>query len=115
MIIERICRWVIRISLFFSVGFLIWGFILYPHLPEEIPIQIGFDGMINRWGSKITIFVLPIVLLGTTLVSKSKTNDLKFSGVSYENRLSRIVLCGCLLLTCVGGTYLFFLYEKLTK
>lgn len=37
-------------------------------LPDNVPVQYGVDGNIRSWGSKYTLFVLPIVGVLTTLI-----------------------------------------------
>ena len=34
---------------------------VYPRLPERIPVHFGFTGEADRWGSRWTIFLMPLV------------------------------------------------------
>lgn len=115
MIFERIYRLIFRVSLAISIVLYGLGIFFYPSLPEKIPIQFGFDGGVNSWGSKPTVFLFPTLLLLVTLITRSKYLDVKYPVMSSENRLHKIVLCGCLLLICGVGLYLFFLCGKLLE
>lgn len=115
MIFERVYRLVFRVSLAISIVLYGLGIFFYPRLPAKIPIQFGFDGGVNNWGSKLTVFLFPTLLLAVALISRSKYLDVKYPVMSGENQLNKIVLCGCLLLICGVGLYLFFLYGKLLE
>lgn len=115
MIFERFYRWVIRISFAFTVVLYGLGIFFYSRLPAEIPIQFGVDGGVNNWGSKVTVFLFPTILLLVTLISRSKYVDVKYPGMGGENRLHKIILCGCQFLICGVGAYLFFLYSQMLE
>lgn len=114
MIFERIYRWVIRISVVISIVLYGLGSFFYSRMPAEVPTQIGFDGGVNSWGDKLTVFLFPTLLLGVALISKSKYVDIKYP-INGANRLHKMVLGGCLLLLFIGGAYFFFLYGKLLE
>ncbi|MDU5337150.1 DUF1648 domain-containing protein [Enterococcus sp.] len=114
MIFERVYIWVIRFSLAVSVVLYGFGIFFYSRLPVEVPTQIGFDGGVNSWGSKWTVFLFPILLLGIALISRSNYIDIRYPN-NRENRLYKLVLCSCLLLLAFGSVYFFFLYGRLLE
>ncbi|MEQ7166360.1 DUF1648 domain-containing protein [Enterococcus avium] len=87
----------------------------YSRLPAEVPIQFGFDGGVNSWGSKMTVFLFPTLLLGVTFTTRSKYVDAKYPVMTRENHLHKIALIGCLLLVWGVGIYLFFIYAALLE
>lgn len=115
MIFERVFRWVIRISFIISIVLYCLGIFFYSLLPAEVPIQFGFDGGVNSWGSKMTVFLFPTLLLGVTFTTRSKYVDAKYPVMTRENRLHKIALIGCLLLVWGVGIYLFFIYAALLE
>ena len=108
MIFERVFRWVIRISFIISIVLYCLGIFFYSRLPAEVPIQFGF-------GSKMTVFLFPTLLLGVTFTTRSKYVDAKYPVMTRENRLHKIALIGCLLLVWGVGIYLFFIYAALLE
>lgn len=34
---------------------------ILPHLPEQIPAHYGFDGQVDRWGSKYEALIFPVL------------------------------------------------------
>lgn len=114
MIFERVYIWVIRFSLAVSVVLYGFGIFFYSRLPVEVPTQIGFDGGVNSWGSKWTVFLFPTLLLGIALISRSNYIDIRYPN-NRENRLYKLVLCSCLLLLAFGSVYFFFLYRRLLE
>ena len=115
MIFERVYRWVVRISFMISIVLYSLGIFFYSRLPAEIPIQFGFDGGVNSWGSKLTVFLFPTLLLGVSFITRSKYVDVKYPVMSRENRLHKIASIGCLLLIWGVGIYLFFIYATLLE
>jgi len=54
------------LSLAISIIALIINIIAYPHLPDRVPVHWGINGEVNRYGSKLELFVLgalPFVIL----------------------------------------------------
>lgn len=49
------------------VGSIIYTILIYPSLPEEIPINFNLEGEADGWGSKATIFMFPLII-GPTLL-----------------------------------------------
>ncbi|MDT2572957.1 DUF1648 domain-containing protein [Enterococcus raffinosus] len=84
-------------------------------MPAKIPIQFGLDEKVTNWGSRGTVFLFPTLLLLIAIISSSNYSDMKYPVRSIENRVSKIALCGSLLLICVVGVYLFFLYARLLE
>lgn len=114
MIFEQAYRWIIRISFVISIVLFGLGVFFYARLPVKIPVQIGFNGDVNSWGSKITVFLFPALLLAVALISRSKYVDIKYP-VNGGNRLHKLALCCCLILLCIGSAYFFFMYGKLLE
>lgn len=53
---------VLEILVFGTVaGIWLMTLLRYPALPERIPIHFDGSGVINGWGSKSTIFLLPVI------------------------------------------------------
>ena len=44
-------------------------FLLYPRLPEQIPLHWNVSGEIDRYGSRENVFVMPAVMVGIVLLS----------------------------------------------
>lgn len=115
MMFERGYRWVRRISVLFSVALYGLSLFFYSRLPAKIPIQFGLDGRVTNWGSRGTVFLFPTLLLLIAIISSSNYSDMKYPVGSMENRVSKIALCGSLLLICGVGIYLFFLYARMLE
>ena len=51
---------------------------ILPHLPNQIPAHYGFDGQVDRWGSKYKTLVVPLLAVITggilLLVAKLTVN-----------------------------------------
>lgn len=114
MIFDRIFYWIIRISIVIAAILFGLGIIFYSRLPAEIPIQFGFDGDVNTYGSKVMVFLFPVILAVVTLISRSNYVDIKYP-TNGENRVHKLALCGCLLLIWGVGVYLFILYANLLQ
>lgn len=48
--------------------------IAYPFLPDSIPMQFDFSGAISRYGSKLELFLLPVLGIVTNLLLKKIPN-----------------------------------------
>lgn len=38
---------------------------ILPHLPNQIPAHYGFDGQVDRWGSKYETLIVPLLAVIT--------------------------------------------------
>ena len=81
----------------------VWG-----QLPDRIPIHFDLQGEANGWGSKYTIFLLPLMNIGIYLlflflpsVDPKRKDDTEFNSMFYKIRLVLILfLTGmCILAT----------------
>lgn len=57
-VFDRVLEW---FSLFLLIG--LWGLVLFAYLkmPDSIPIHFNASGQADRYGSKGTIFILPVI------------------------------------------------------
>jgi len=44
-----------------QIGVLIWLIAVYPAMPDQIPTNYGVGGEISAWGSKGTLWLMPII------------------------------------------------------
>ena len=52
-----------------SIFSLCLTFYFYPSLPSQVPTQWGFNGQVNSYGSRSTIFLIPVLTLAISLGS----------------------------------------------
>lgn len=43
---------------------------VYPWLPEQVPLQWGFDGVVNRYGARIELFGICVLAFGIQLLMR---------------------------------------------
>ncbi|HBQ64007.1 MAG TPA: hypothetical protein DD727_03610 [Clostridiales bacterium] len=75
--------------------------ILYPSLPEKIPMHWNARGEIDGWGGRNSAFLLPLIILGLSLLLKfipkidpHKKNYASFEGPYALIRLGFVVFMG---------------------
>lgn len=88
-------------TLLFAGGALVLTLIEYAGLPAEIPTHLNFHGQADAYGSKITIFLLPLlsIVIAISLISLSRFPE-KFNypypispeNAAFEYRKSRFLL-----------------------
>src|SRR5699024_5881680 len=49
------------ISILCIAGSIIYVIFLYPTLPETIPVHFNAKGEADNWGSKMSVFIMPII------------------------------------------------------
>lgn len=88
------------ISLILAVSPLIAYICLYSKLPDQVPMQFGFDGSVNRYGSKLELSMLPLITLGTylLLLVVPKIDPRKSNYRKFEKSYGIIILATLLLL-----------------
>lgn len=86
------------------------AFMVLPSLPEQIPIHWNFNGEIDKYSDKYSVFMFPVIILViviiqivTPRVDPKKKNYLKFSK-TYDQMFILIVLF-------LFGVYLFTVYS----
>jgi len=92
-----------------AVSFVV-TFIAYPHLPDRVPIQFAFDGSVNSYGDKITIFLLPaLVLLGYIGIPIFAKIDPKSE--NYEKFKTTYQFFRCSITVVFAVMHFFILYK----
>lgn len=72
-------------------GLLIVSLLLYPHLPDELPMQFSFSGEVSRTMNKgLAIWCIPIVEFMLLLYTDIKDN--RFAGIAIAILLTVIQL-----------------------
>ncbi len=88
------------INLFYAVFGtlpLLITFFLYPIIPDRIPIHYYIDGIINGWGSKNQLFIVPLIILAF-VIEQPKLFTLTFNHeqedkiTKYSNYFFLIIL-----------------------
>lgn len=88
------------INLFYAVFGtlpLLTTFFLYPIIPDRIPVHYYIDGIINGWGSKNQLFIVPLIILAF-VIEQPKLFTLKFNHeqedkiTKYNNYFFLIIL-----------------------
>jgi uncharacterized membrane protein len=77
--------------------------IIFPMLPELIPMNWGIDGEINSWGSKTMIFMSPAISLGIVLLLSflPKIDPLGKNVLRAEKAYGTIIVATVALMTVV--------------
>ncbi len=55
-------------TIIITLGLLISAIILYPSLPDKIPLHWNIQGQIDQYGQKPSIFLIPIMTLGMAIL-----------------------------------------------
>lgn len=102
-----------------KINFILGGILLlvacylYPRLPASVPTHLNVLGKFDGFGSKLTIFVLPLIIVVFGGVIAQPKIDQFFPVYSWANRLSKILLLGLILLLWGGAIYFFITYFQL--
>lgn len=105
---------------------LIWNWILMalpwvatlailPHLPEQIPAHYGFDGQVDRWGSKYEALIFPVLALVTGLLLLGIARFAGRAERSGENNRKISLLAGVVALAVMDAMTAYFLYTDLAQ
>ena len=80
---------------------------ILPHLPNQIPAHYGFDGQVDRWGSKYETLVVPLlaVITGGILLLAAKFAGKAEDG-GQNNR--RVTLLGSIIALLVFNAMTLF-------
>ena len=88
-------------------------FILLPSLPDKIPAHYGFDGVVNRYGSKYELLLFPLftIITGCFMLIMAQRSGKKENGAKDE----KILLYAGMIVEIVFNvmTY-YFLYTSAT-
>lgn len=94
-----------------------WGMTLaiLPHLPEQIPAHYGFDGQVDRWGSKYEALIFPVLALvtGCLLLGIARFAGKAEKGGANNRKVS--LLAGVIALAVLDAMTLYFLYTDLAQ
>ena len=88
---------------------------ILPHLPNQIPAHSGFDGQVDRWGSKCETLIVPLlaVITGGILLLVAKFAGKAEDG-GQNNR--RVTLLGSIIALLVfNAMTLYFLYTDMAQ
>ena len=88
---------------------------ILPHLPNQIPAHYGFDGQVDRWGSKYETLIVPLlaVITGGILLLVAKFAGKAEDG-GQNNR--RVTLLGSIIALLVfNAMTLYFLYTDMAQ
>ncbi len=88
---------------------------ILPHLPNQIPAHYGFDGQVDRWGSKYETLVVPLlaIITGGILLLAAKFAGKAEDG-GQNNR--RVTLLGSIIALLVfNAMTLYFLYTDMAQ
>lgn len=76
----------------------IMALVSYQHLADKIPLQFSYNGEVNTWGPKYTIFLLPLISLGVIFLAEvtpridPKGKNYRFFVKSYSSIFLIIIL-----------------------
>ena len=59
-----------KLPLVLIAAMFVIGALVYPQLPEQIPMHWGINGQIDAWGTKslLNVFFAPLITLGVYLL-----------------------------------------------
>lgn len=85
------------------------------YLPEKIPAHYGFDGQVDRWGSKYEALLLPIInlLFGYFMLGNAKLAEKREE--HGENNKKATITMGILELILFNALNIYFLYTSFNK
>ncbi len=84
------------------IGTLIAGIVIYPHLPDQVPIHWNIEGEVDNYGSRaFGAFMLPLVIIGIylmmvfmPLIDPRRDNYVRFAGAyRYLRWATVLILC----------------------
>lgn len=96
---------------------LILTLLAYPSLPQTIPVHYGGDGLVNRWGSRNEILILPLISIVFALLFKwmpKKFDGYKSTDETFSNKKVMCII-GYVLITVFNALTLFFLYAAMKQ
>lgn len=79
-------------------------------LPDQVPAHYGFDGQVDRWGSKYETLMFPVISIATGLVLLGAARVTRRNDPEHKNE--RVVLwcgVGCGLMFCAMTVYFLFM------
>lgn len=88
---------------------LLVSFIIYPTLPDRVPLHYGWNHQVDRWGSRSEIFIFPIVVLLMALVVLVLTKIIEKKEHGEKNQKISILL-GIWMLVFMDILFVFMLY-----
>ncbi|GAD17568.1 DUF1648 domain-containing protein [Lentilactobacillus otakiensis] len=86
--------------------------VLYPRLPQEVPTHFGF-GSADNPGSKLEIFVLPVILIVFGLISSRKLIDQQYADLTIQNTLSKSLMLVLMVVVWCGVVLALYTYYQL--
>lgn len=89
-----------------------------PFLPDTIPAHFGVDNVVNRWGSKYEILILPVVTLifGMIMIKVSHFNDKELNSSKNNERLSQIFsILALFVFNVINLYFLIISFKKITS
>lgn len=91
----------------------ITAIILYPQLPGQVPDHINVVGAADSYGNKLTVFIMPIVLLVIGFLSSSKLIDSRYADLTIQNTFLKTFMLAILILLWYGTGLFFFDFSQL--
>ena len=97
-----------KLPLFFIGAMFVVGVVMYPRLPDQIPVHWGISGEIDRWSdtSFLSVFQLPLMALGLYVLfvvaphfdpkqrNVYRSKDLYFAALNVTTALLALVFFG---------------------
>lgn len=89
---------------------LVAAIMLLPLFPDQIPAHYGMDGIVNRWGSKYEILIIPISTLGVAamLAVFQKIEKKMKTHTPQNDKVFAVSMIVFLLIFWVLNIYLFY-------
>ncbi|PAK84344.1 DUF1648 domain-containing protein [Lentilactobacillus parakefiri] len=86
--------------------------VFYPRLPQIVPTHFGY-GVAGSPGGKLTIFIMPIMLIVLGLISMPKWIDQRYADYTIQNTAVKIFLIAIMAIVWVAVGTAFFTYYRL--
>lgn len=116
---SRIISRINFLSLLIIIGTIVYVILVYPGLPEEIPIHFNLLGEADSWGGKATILVMPFTLLTSMglVYGFSKMPQYFHEGKLDERDKTRYLLVGkhLTIINLILALILFYIPFSMTQ
>ena len=84
-------------------------------LPDQIPAHYGFDGQVDRWGSKYESFLFPVITIGMGLFMLAMARIAARQESNGQNNEKICITTGLVLIIWFNIMNCYMLYTSFTK
>ncbi len=115
VIISKIFNKVATVHWLITILSFVLAFVLYPQLPQQIPVHFDSSGGADSFGNRLNVFILPVALVILGVLCSSKVIDRRYADLTIQNIALKTLLLIIILVVWYGTIVAFLAYYHLAK